>query len=405
MHVVHLYGWPGGQRDRERNQRLLLAAAEWLHSLGEVPGILIGDMNMPLEPSGLLGPLAMAGWRSVLGDAGCTCLPSHGQPSTIDHALLNPQALGFLEVAALRWDCGLATHALLELRLRRVPNSFVRRKVQVQRLDGQAAVGWTQVAAGNLECLIRREHQQEFDSAIRAANLEEAWRVLQAVMLRWLGQRQGMPDARRQHAATEWRRERPPQRAEDGSAAHAERDELVLKQRRLKSLLAWVKAGKGTGPQAAAVRAALVQKADRSVRAAVMAAITAEEVEKLLEVAEVEAAEASKQVRQQRRDSWHQWVTKVHKDDVRALYRWIKGGATLGAIMVPVHDMARDARAGAAAWAAALQGGSAAEHRAVAPAWEKLWTSEVRHCLGSVGGDTGKLCRPLRRGSLGRRRR
>eukprot|EP00974_Lingulodinium_polyedra_P090073 8734036-Lingulodinium_polyedra.AAC.1 len=94
-----------------------MAAIAWLRSLGDVPSLVVGDLNATLQTMGIDGVLAMAGWSDLLEPAGVTCLPSNGNASRLDAVLANRAARARVVDARLRWDLGLATHAALQVTL------------------------------------------------------------------------------------------------------------------------------------------------------------------------------------------------------------------------------------------------------------------------------------------------
>ena len=71
LHIVHVYGYgEGGRQAEEFNASLVLTAAAWLRSLGDVPAFVVGDFTLRLAEAGVDAPLAMAGWADVLAHAG-----------------------------------------------------------------------------------------------------------------------------------------------------------------------------------------------------------------------------------------------------------------------------------------------------------------------------------------------
>ena len=75
------------------------------------------------------------------------------------------QAQALLESAATRWDLGIATHAVLELRFRTIPNRVVRRRVRAERLDGPASPQWTASLAEDVAEDLRRERAPTYRHA------------------------------------------------------------------------------------------------------------------------------------------------------------------------------------------------------------------------------------------------
>eukprot|EP00974_Lingulodinium_polyedra_P095254 9229552-Lingulodinium_polyedra.AAC.1 len=99
LHVVQLYGWADGRAAAADNARLLLCAVSWVRSLGDVPALIVGDLNCTLEGTGIEGILSMAGWTELLGDAGPTCVPSASNPSRIDFVLASRSAKAWVRSA------------------------------------------------------------------------------------------------------------------------------------------------------------------------------------------------------------------------------------------------------------------------------------------------------------------
>ena len=87
VHVVQCYGRAKGSVSQEHNAQLCMAAVTWLQGYGAVPCLVVGDLNMDLAKSGLAAPLAMAGWRDLLHDAGPTSIHSSGTATRIDYVL------------------------------------------------------------------------------------------------------------------------------------------------------------------------------------------------------------------------------------------------------------------------------------------------------------------------------
>eukprot|EP00974_Lingulodinium_polyedra_P076890 7443529-Lingulodinium_polyedra.AAC.1 len=73
----------------------------WLRSLGDAPALIIGDMNVPLDASGVEGVVAMAGWSDLLRGAGPTCYPTSGTLSRIDRVIANRRAREWITSAEL----------------------------------------------------------------------------------------------------------------------------------------------------------------------------------------------------------------------------------------------------------------------------------------------------------------
>ena len=403
LHVVNVYGYTGGARVAELNEMLLLEAVAWLQSLGDIPALIVGDLNLRLEGCGIDGALAMAGWTDLLGRAGATCMPSHGTPSRIDYVLASRRATQMVETAELRWDLGLATHAALLVELRcDPPEQAWMRQVPVP-LDGPDGVGWAGRRRGEEARLLAR-HAPAFRTALSAGDLDGAWGRLAAAMEEWHWARTGAGGSPRQHAAARWQAERPRARGGAGEAADRAADGALLRCRRLRSLASAVGAqpavaGSGNAawpdaPLAAiAMPAQLPRRAERILdalqaaegerspwlaRLAALRRAPRSEVAGAIEQAEREAADAAAAARQRRRDRWHGWVSDALANGAGRLYRWIRSDGTMAVDMVP--DPAADgagAAGGSRRWARALRGGPAAQLRHLESHWRPLWQREV----------------------------
>eukprot|EP00974_Lingulodinium_polyedra_P078882 7640820-Lingulodinium_polyedra.AAC.1 len=55
LHIVQVYGHAEGARAADGNLRIVVDAMAWLRSLGDVPAIILGDMNVSLDVSGVEG--------------------------------------------------------------------------------------------------------------------------------------------------------------------------------------------------------------------------------------------------------------------------------------------------------------------------------------------------------------
>ncbi len=383
LHVVQLYGYADGATKNEDNEHLVLLALAWLRSLGDVPALIVGDLNLVLRGSGVEPLLSMAGWHDILAQAGPTCLPSSGAPSRIDYVLANRSALVYVRAAGLRWDLGLATHAALEVELEVEAQEPARMRRPVPRLDGSAHDGWPHARAGVTE-QVDRQHGPAFRSAVRAGRMDAAWQELAAAMTSWLGRRLGqLATPARRYASAKLQTPCPRSTGREGDAAEKSSDAALLRLRRLRNLLH------------AAARVGIASQPARSVLAAlrrdeedpwwVVALRDVErrpgEVAACVERAEAEHEAAQRASRERRREAWHKWVTEALANGGGRLYRWIKADSALSAPMVPDPGCSPDGsspKSGSRRWLSALRGGAAAQLRFFERHWRQLWQRPVR---------------------------
>jgi ribonuclease HI len=398
LHIMQLYGRAeGGKPAEEFNASLVLAAAAWLRSLGDVPALIVGDLNVSLANTAIDAPLAMAGWVDVLASAGPTCIPSVGAPSRIDYVIASRPAAAFIKSASIRWDLGLATHAalLVDMEVEAAEKTWMRRLVQP--LSGPQAEGWPEQRARATDEVMGR-HAATVRAALADGNLDVAWASLERAMREWLSRRQGdgeLPE--RQHARAEWRAEAPRASGPSGEAKSCAADAALLRVRRLRAFrhassrilpacAGGVLPRMGCAPRAAEHILAALRRADRDQPewSLALEVLTRDPgaVIGLLERAEVELREVASQDRQRRKDAWHKWVTDALEDGGGRLYRWIRGGAATAADMVPDPSVeGHEAAAGSKSWLKALRGGPAAQLRCLQQRWCALWQ---RQCEGSV---------------------
>ncbi|CAK0820999.1 unnamed protein product [Prorocentrum cordatum] len=391
VHFLNCYGYAGGQSDRERNVNLLIEAAGWLQGLGQAPAFLVGDLNFRIGDSGFEGVLGMAGWRDLLAAAGPTCLPSSGEPSRIDYVLANPQALGLVQRVGLRWDLGIATHAalLVELRAEAPERALLRRPVAP--LDGAAQAGWSPAAARSATASVLAGFEGAFRGALSTHDMDAAWATLSQAMRAWLATRMGLGTVpERPHAAAAWEAERLATTGGGGEAADAAADAALLRLRRLRGLRhAQGRSLAANAREVAAATLAALRAADAGQPdwSAALAGLSVDEVlpDGVLEQAEAAWRSARASARSRRQDAWRDWVKASVSDEQGRLYRWIRGGGTLEAELVPdpaVDPAASVEVAGRRCWLLALQGGPAARLRFFEGPWRQLWQGRSPPQLG-----------------------
>ena len=385
LRVLNCYGYAGGRGDLERNAALVLEGIEWLRGLGGVPALLVGDLDCKLHESGLEGPLAMAGWRDLLAQAGPTCLPSQGAPSRIDYVLANREALGFVERAELRWDLGLATHCAMEIDVRVARPERVLMRRAVAPLDGQAVDGWGAAAATATTAAIFHRCHERFHTRLQAGELDAAWDALSMAMRLWLSARMGQASPPpRPHAAASWRAERPPCAGGSGEAAHAGADAALLRLRRLRGLRHAQNQphAEARGVAEATLRALRLADASQASWRDTLVELRADVVMPLaiVERAEADWRQAQHASRSARRQEWGRWVQDAAANERGRLFRWIRGGGRLEEELVPdpLADSALPpGAAGRRGWVLALRGGTAARLRFFELPWQALWQRQA----------------------------
>ena len=383
LHIVQIDGHADGATKDEDNEKLVIAAMSWLRSLGDVPSLIVGDLNLVVPSSGVAPLLAMSGWHDVLASAGPTCLPSSGQPSRIDYVLANKPALAHIEAAGLRWDLGIATHAALELEIRMAPTEQARMRRPVAPLDGPPCEGWAATSAGVTEAILS-EHGVGFRTALAEGDLDAAWGVLEAAMRSWLSRRIGHEaPLERQYASAAWRAPHPKTTGAGGEAQDKACDASLLRLRRLRSLQhATARWGLACQP-ARAVLSVLQRDEQDADWAAALGAIgpLAASLSELVVQAESDLSSKQREARARRKDSWHAWVQEALANGGGKLYRWIKGNDSFGASMVPDPAAAaagQEARPGSRPWLNSLRGGAAAQLRYFEHHWRQLWQRDTR---------------------------
>ena len=319
-------------------------------------------------------------------------MPSHGEASRIDYLLANPAALSIVEGVSLRWDLGFATHAALmvEFRAEEPEQALIRQPVQ--RLHGAAVEGWGPAAAQAATSAVQAAHGEAFRQALARHDVEAAWLALHAAMRGWLATGLGLPATPdRPHAAAAWQADRPPTAGGGGEAADRHADATLLRLRRLRALQHAQRRAAGSTAAWTVAESTLtaLRAADGATAdwAEDLAALS-EAVElpaRLLERAEVAWKEARASARGRRREEWRKWVQGCLANGQGRLYRWIRGGASLDAELVPVPAAALGGPAPAAgtrSWLLALRGGPAAQLRFFEGPWRAIWQRQAAPPLG-----------------------
>jgi ribonuclease HI len=391
VHLIQIYGHAEGDaRAIEDNAQLVLAAAAFLRSLGDVPALIVGDLNMALAEAGVEAPLAMAGWTDVLAHAGPTCLPSHGAPSRIDYVLASRPARALICGAALRWDLGLAWHAALVIDLELGPAELTWMRVAAPRLDGPQAEGWP-AARGVATATVMARRGPAFAAAVAAGNPAAAWHSLEQAAREWLAQRRGFAVVPTRTVAGARRcAESPRTTGGGGEAQQREADRALLRLRQLRSFAHAAKSQWSGVPgclphPARCILAALgrgaVLEVEWSARLEHLARQPAVALPSLIVQAEAEHAAIAAACRERRRQKWQEWVSGALEDGSGRVYRWIKGGGGCAAALVPDPAACMPGQVGQAAigskgWLLALRGGPAAQLRHLEAHWIPLWRRE-----------------------------
>ena len=388
VHVVQCYGHAEGDaRAAEDNAQMVLAAAAFLRSLGDVPALIVGDLNMAISESGVEAPLALAGWTDVLAEAGPTCLPSQGAPSRIDYVLASRPARALVRGASLRWDLGLAWHAALVLDLEAAPPELALMRAPVVRLDGPQAADWPATRAAATAAVLA-QHGAEHAAAQTAGDSEGMWRATEAAARHWLAWRQGMAEVPSRAVASAQRRaDRPRTTGGGGEAQLRAADAALLRLRQLRSFGHAAKAqwqlGAGCLPHPAqsiltALERGAAHDAEWADALTQLLRRPGEALPGLVARAEEQYAAAATAGRAWRRQQWQQWVDSALADGSGRVYRWIKGGGASAAALVPdpaAHEPGQggEAAAGSTRWLLALRGGPAAQLRHMEAHWVPLW--------------------------------
>ena len=383
LHIVQIYGYADGAAAVPDNERLVLAALAWLRSLGDVPALIVGDLNLIVHGSSVEPVLAMSGWSDLLAPAGPTCLPSSGVPSRIDYVFANRAAQSHVVAAGLRWDLGLATHAALELELQAEAPEMAWMRRPATPLSGTAHDAWAAARAGVTAEVVHR-HGSNFRRALRDDDLDEAWCALGAAMRAWLSRRLGhTSEIERGYASAEWRAARPRTTGAAGEAQDQAADDALLRLRRLRSLKHaanhWTLASQPARAVLAALRrdeadAAWVAALERVERGA-------ESVADCIDRAEHDHTSKQRQAQARRRESWHEWVHDALGNGGGRLYRWIKADSAVGAPMVPdpsVLCSEQEVQPRTRRWLNSLRGGPAAQLRHFEHHWRKLWQRQTK---------------------------
>ena len=120
IHVINIYSpcqaQAGGPSAATACERLVHRALGIAAELGQVPCVIVGDFNQDPLPASAAAECALSGWRDVGTHLGPTTSPGAGREGRrIDRVLANSQAAQALRSVRLRWDLGIATHAVLEV--------------------------------------------------------------------------------------------------------------------------------------------------------------------------------------------------------------------------------------------------------------------------------------------------
>jgi hypothetical protein len=392
IHVAQIYGHADGDgRAIEENAQLVLAAAVFLRSLGDVPAFIVGDLNMVLAETGVEAPLAMAGWTDILASAGPTCLPSQGAPSRIDYILASRPARALIRGARLHWDLGLAWHAALVIDLEASPPEQAWMKAPALRLDGPQAEEWPAARAAATAAVVAK-HSAAVAAAAAAGDAEAMWAAIEPASRQWLSWRRGLVEMpARVVAGRQWRAERPRTTGGGGEAEQKEVDCALLRLRQLRSFRHAAKVHwegvLGCLPHPAACILAALR------RDALGDAIWTEKLQHLgqrpvdvlpglIVKAEEEYTAHAAECRAKRRHRWQQWVDSALADGSGRVYRWIKGSGGCAAALVPDPAAQQDSQDADAApstksWLLALRGGPAAQLRHLEKHWVPLWRRET----------------------------
>ena len=200
-----------------------------------------------------------------------------------------------------------------------------------------------------------------------------------------------IPDGSRQAARVGLLAGRTPARdGGGGEAADRQADAALLRLRRLRGLLhAQRRADSRAARTVAETTMAALRAADvaHAEWAAELAALRADEEVpgRVLERAEAAWQGARAGARRRRREEWRRWVQDSLANSQGRLYRWIRGGGSLIAELVPdpaTHPGAAQPGARTRSWLLALQGGPAAQLRFFEGPWRAIRQRDAAPPLG-----------------------
>ena len=215
-------------------------------------------------------------------------------------------------------------------------------------------------------------HGAEQEAARAAGDPEGLWRATEAAARQWLARRLGRTATPGRVVACARRRtDRPQTTGRGGEARQRAADAALLRLRQLRSYghaagAQWW-AGPGCLPHPAQRILAALDRgaADDAEWAGALAGLRrgpGEVLPGLVARAEGEYAAASAAARTERRLLWQRWVDNALVDGSGRIYRWIKGGRTSAAALVPDPAAREPGQGGEAAtgsrrWLLAMRGG------------------------------------------------
>ena len=370
LHVINIYApcqsQVGGPSAATACERLVHRALGIAAELGQVPCVIVGDFNQDPLPALAAAECALSGWRDLGSQLGPTTSPGAGRAGRrIDRILANSQAAQALQAVRLRWDLGIATHAVLEATFRVEGRPAYWCRLRPDTLAGLPHAHWVAATAATQASRRWAAEEPVFRRDLEAGRLDEAWDALSASAHAFLADRSGVTTAQRGSPGAVLRHQVPAPVNGHGYAetAMAHRQAAVRRACRA-ALAAW--------PEGAAMPAAAV----KHWRAAQQATLVAERndwaellatadsgrlnLEQAFAAISADYAALGVARRKFRRDQWHEFVTCDVARGGRRVFRWVKQPSLQEpAPLVHTPD--------------GLSGGPAAELAMAGPAWQALW--------------------------------
>ena len=134
--------------------------------------------------------------RAGLVGCGLTTMPGGGrQGRRIDRVFVNRAGRGLVVRHRLRWDLGVATHAVWEVTLALGPPPTYPARVKAPSLAGPARAGWDAGAAAHALAAVIAARDGQFQDALASNDLDVAWHTLCGMAVAFLRRRLATPPA------------------------------------------------------------------------------------------------------------------------------------------------------------------------------------------------------------------
>ena len=291
---------------------------------------------------------------------GPTCKPGGGKtPRRIDYVFANAPARALVVGTQLRWDFGLATHAVLHVELEVGPAPPFPLRVLPPDLSGPADPGWSEAPAS---AWLASEWEPRWLAPLAAGQIDAAWEVFSQAAEEYLACRVGRAPASAGRAVRA--RLVPAFSARVGQEGETISHLAAARQLRLRHLRHLVRewprgpaplSFEGSQVLAAAKRAAEWGPAACPVwRRRLEALRSLGAVEAAVVLAAEEFGVETRRVAQARRDGWHTFVTTEFARGGGRVYRWVRGQ---GPVDTPLVQVPGGVAAGPAAELAAVEAG------------------------------------------------